>query len=150
MSSSAEDVRKSVKLYIGVLIALAVLTALTVFVASWKLGLVAAIAIALVIASIKGSLVASVFMHLVHEKSVIFIILALTFFFFIFLLLWPVMTSNHDLIHGVVPMEVKDKFADAHHGGGHGESGAAHGDAKAKADHESAGAGHQESGGDTH
>lgn len=148
MSSSAEEVRQSVKLYIGVLIALAVLTGVTVLVASWKLGIIGALVIALIIASIKGSLVASVFMHLMHEKSVIFIILALTFFFFIFLLLWPVMTSNHDLIHGIVPMEVKDKFADAHHGGGHG--GDAHEGGAAHAADTGPAAGHEESGGDTH
>jgi hypothetical protein len=88
-------------------------------------------------------------MHLLHEKRVISVILALTAFFFVFLLLWPVMTSNHDLIHGVVPMEIKDKFADAHHGGGHPESGRAHGDA-AHGTETGPAAGHEESGGDTH
>jgi len=145
MASSAEEVRKSIKLYVGVLAALAVLTVVTVVVAGLKFGIVGAVLIAMVIASIKGTLVASVFMHLMHEKSVIFIILALTLFFFIFLLLWPVMTSNHDLIHGVVPMEPVDRFAGAHHGDGHGDdhadhSGTSHGSA----------ASHPETGGDGH
>lgn len=144
MTASADDVRRSVKLYLGVLFALAVLTCLTVYVAHWRFAsLVGAIAIAMVIASVKGSLVASVFMHLMHEKRVIFVILALTFFFLIFLLLWPAMTSTNDMIHGVVPMEPVDKFANAHHGEGHADA----------AGHEAGMApdgGHEDNAGDEH
>jgi caa(3)-type oxidase subunit IV len=52
-----------------------------------------AIAVALFIASVKGSLVACYFMHLISEKKLIFMTLIFTVIFFAGLLLLPVFTS---------------------------------------------------------
>jgi cytochrome c oxidase subunit 4 len=94
MAASAEEVRKSIRSYLLVFGALAVLTVITVA-ASWlKVSVAVAIFIALVIASIKGSLVASVFMHLIHEKAVLFWVLILSAFFFLLLILLPVLQSS--------------------------------------------------------
>ncbi len=85
--------------------ALAVLTIITVA-ASWlKVSVAVGIFIALVIASIKGSLVASVFMHLVHEKATLFWVLIISAFFFLLLILLPVMQSSETahLIDQVTP-----------------------------------------------
>jgi caa(3)-type oxidase subunit IV len=48
--------------------------------------------VALVIATVKGSLVASYFMHLISEKKLIIWVLVLTVAFFAALLLLPVFT----------------------------------------------------------
>ncbi|MBI4042560.1 MAG: cytochrome C oxidase subunit IV family protein, partial [Deltaproteobacteria bacterium] len=52
-----------------------------------------AIAVALLVATIKGSLVASYFMHLISEKGVIYGILAFTLIFFVALLFIPMYTT---------------------------------------------------------
>ncbi len=89
----AEEIAKHVRVYIMVFIALACLTAITVgvsyihFGSHWM-----NILVALVIAGIKGSLVAAYFMHLISEKKVIFWVLALTGAFFLLCLFVPLMT----------------------------------------------------------
>ena len=52
-----------------------------------------AITVALVIAAMKGSMVAGVFMHLSHEKQWIYGALLLTVVFFIVLMFVPLFTS---------------------------------------------------------
>lgn len=86
---SPEEIRRHVKVYIAVFAALAFLTVVTVAVSYMKLPLLPAVAVALLIASIKGSLVAAFFMHLISERQIIFSILVLTFVFFLFLLILP-------------------------------------------------------------
>ncbi len=86
-----QDIKKHVRTYVAVFVALAILTILTVSVSYMRLALIPAIVIALIIASTKGSLVAGFFMHLVSEKKIIFWILALTFCFFLVLLFLPSM-----------------------------------------------------------
>ena len=49
----------------------------------------------MVIASIKGSLVACYFMHLISEKKIIYWVLALTVVFFVVLMLVPVLDVGH-------------------------------------------------------
>jgi len=51
-----------------------------------------AVTLALIIATVKGSLVACYFMHLISEKKLIHAVLVLTFAFFVVLLLLPVLT----------------------------------------------------------
>jgi cytochrome c oxidase subunit 4 len=92
------DIQKHVRTYILVFAALAVLTVVTVAVYYLHLGPAASVALALVIASVKGSLVACYFMHLISEKRLIFLVLLLTIAFFIALLLLPVMTSVNDRV----------------------------------------------------
>lgn len=89
VSASAEDVRKHTWIYITVFGSLALLTVLTVAVASLEMAVGIAVGVALAIATLKGSLVASFFMHLVTEKRLIFIVLLFTVIFFIALIFLP-------------------------------------------------------------
>ena len=50
---------------------------------------------ALVVATIKGSLVACYFMHLISEKKLIYWVLAVTVAFFIALMALPVITHSN-------------------------------------------------------
>jgi caa(3)-type oxidase subunit IV len=93
MHSDSEDVRKSVRSYMIVFVMLMVFTILTVAVARLSFAVPVAIAVALVIAGMKGAMVAGVFMHLSHEKRWVYGTLALTVIFFAVLLLLPVITS---------------------------------------------------------
>jgi cytochrome c oxidase subunit 4 len=88
-----ESIRKETKTYITVFIALAVLTALTVGVSYFHLPPVLAIGIALLIAAFKGSLVAGFFMHLFHERKLIYWVLVLTVLFFLVLLFYPTISD---------------------------------------------------------
>ena len=54
-----------------------------------------AVAVALFIATIKGSLVACYFMHLISEKKLIYAVLAITVFKFVALMLLPVLTHSN-------------------------------------------------------
>ncbi len=78
---SIEDVKKHVRVYLTVFGALAVLTVVTVAVGYLRLPIWPALIIALIIATVKGGLVAGYFMHLISEKKVIYWILAVTFVF---------------------------------------------------------------------
>jgi cytochrome c oxidase subunit 4 len=92
-ASDAEAIRKQTKVYIGVFLALMIGTVLTVAVSYFHLPVAAAILVALVIASFKGSLVAAFFMHLSHERKVIYWVLLLTVAFFIALMFIPSLTE---------------------------------------------------------
>jgi cytochrome c oxidase subunit IV len=92
---SAEEVRKHVRIYIGVFAALAALTIITVGLSYLHLSPFWAITFALIVATIKGSLVACYFMHLISERAIIYWILIVSFVFFAHLLLLPVATSSH-------------------------------------------------------
>lgn len=83
---SVEEVKKHVKTYVTVFIALMVFTVITVGISYFHLPIGAAVAVALVIASIKASLVALFFMHLSHEKKIIYWALGLTAVLFVFLM----------------------------------------------------------------
>src|SRR5437868_347536 len=86
------EVQKHVSTYIKVFASLLVLTCLTVAVFYWQLPIAGAIIVALIVASVKGSLVAAFFMHLKSERGMIFSILLLCALFFLVLLLIPVLT----------------------------------------------------------
>ena len=86
---SPEEFKKHLSKYYVVFVALLCLTAITVGVSYLKLARPLAITVALVIASVKAGLVASVFMHLISEKKVIYAVLILTALFFLFLLAIP-------------------------------------------------------------
>ncbi len=89
---SPENIQKEVRKYWAVFFALAVGTALTVWVRLGPLHLPEgqAIVVALIIATIKGSLVAGFFMHLLSEKKLIYSVLILTVVFFAVLMYLPV------------------------------------------------------------
>ncbi len=82
---SMEEVRKHVRVYMIVFGSLAVLTVVTVAVGYIHLPIYQALVVALTIAIIKGSLVAMYFMHLISEKKVIYVTLALTVAFLLFM-----------------------------------------------------------------
>ena len=96
----AVDIDKHVRIYITVFVALMVLTIVTVAIAHFHLPMPIAISVALLVATIKGSLVACYFMHLISEKKLIYAVLVLTVVFFAVLLALPVVThSNGYWIH---------------------------------------------------
>ena len=86
------EVDRHVRVYIVVFASLMALTLITVAVSYLHLPLPMAITVALLIASVKGSLVACYFMHLISEKKLIFAILALTVFMFLAVLFIPTFT----------------------------------------------------------
>ncbi|HEY4643465.1 MAG TPA: cytochrome C oxidase subunit IV family protein [Bacteroidota bacterium] len=88
--TSVAEVKKHVRVYVVVFVALAALTLITVSASTFEVSTTAHIAIALFIAVVKGSLVASYFMHLISERKVIFGVLIITVIFFAGLLLLPV------------------------------------------------------------
>ncbi|MCY3630201.1 MAG: cytochrome C oxidase subunit IV family protein [Bacteroidota bacterium] len=78
-----EDIRRHVKVYLVVFASLAVLTVVTVLVSYLSIPFVPALLIALVIATVKASLVALYFMHLVSEKQVVLWVLLVSGIFLI-------------------------------------------------------------------
>jgi cytochrome c oxidase subunit IV len=95
MSDHAADIDKHVRIYITVFVALMVLTIVTVAVSRVHLPVPIAVTVALLVATIKGSLVACYFMHLISEKKLIIAVLALTAVFFVVLLSLPVVTHSN-------------------------------------------------------
>lgn len=94
MHADPAEVKKSVRSYMMVFGSLMVLTVITVAIAEVQLAVPLAVTAALIVASVKASLVAGVFMHLTHEKMWIYGSLLLTVAFFLVLLLVPVMTTQ--------------------------------------------------------
>ena len=95
MSGSAEETKKHIDIYMKVAGGLAILTVITVLASYIDVAVPLAIIIALIIATAKGSLVVSFFMHLVDEKSrTLVFALALTVVFWIFLMLVPILTVS--------------------------------------------------------
>ena len=79
----SHDISKHIKVYVGVFVALLLGTILTVSMYYIHFERMAVtITIALFIATIKASLVAGFFMHLISEKKAIYAILLATVFFF--------------------------------------------------------------------
>ena len=92
MHSDAASVRKSIRGYLMVGAALFVFTAITVAVNQVHLAVPLAITVALIIAATKGTMVASVFMHLSHEKKWIYGALLLTVVGFVLVIFLPLFT----------------------------------------------------------
>src|SRR3954465_6619752 len=90
--SDAAEVQKSVRKYFTIGAGLLVFTGITVAASYLNLAVPAAITVALIIAAMKGSMVASVFMHLSHERRWIYGALLLTVAGFIVLMLVPMFT----------------------------------------------------------
>jgi len=93
-SDHAVDIDKHVRIYITVFVTLMVLTIVTVVVSRFHLPVPIAVTVALIVATIKGSLVACYFMHLISEKKLIYAVLALTAFFFVALMALPIFTVS--------------------------------------------------------
>ena len=90
----AADIDRHVRVYITVFVALMVLTIVTVAIARVHLPVPIAVTLALLVATVKGSLVACYFMHLISEKKLIYAVLLLTVVFFVALLALPVVTHS--------------------------------------------------------
>ncbi len=92
--SEAARVREHLRVYVMVFVALAVLTVVTVAISYLHLPTVLAISVAMVVATVKASLVAGYFMHLISEKKVILWLLVLCAAFLVFLMFIPVGTES--------------------------------------------------------
>lgn len=93
MAHGAAEIDRHVRIYVLVFTSLLVLTGVTVGVYYLHLPVPLAIGLALIIATVKASLVAMFFMHLVSERLLVFAVLILTFAFFVGLLLIPTLTA---------------------------------------------------------
>ena len=112
MSHSSADIQKSIKKYLMVGAVLFLGTVITVAANQVHLAVPLAITVALIIATVKGSFVAAVFMHLSAERKWIYAALLLTVVGFLILMTVPMFTVNDGIgtpIHVAAPA----------HGGGH-------------------------------
>ncbi len=100
-SHSPEEIKRHMKFYVGIFVALLVGTLLTVWLYTiyfeqfWK-----TVTVALIVASIKATLVAAFFMHLSNEKKTIYRFMLVTLFFFagmMGLTLWAF--ADHTMLH---------------------------------------------------
>ena len=94
---SSHDIDKAVRTYMLVFAALFVGTIITVAVSYIDLSAGPAVAVALLIACAKGSLVVLFFMHLIDEKKLIYWLMALAVVFFIFALIVPLVTESNTI-----------------------------------------------------
>ncbi len=97
--ADVEHVKQHVRVYVMVFAALAVLTIVTVAISYLDLSTGYAIGVAMVVASVKASLVALYFMHLISEDKVILWLLVLCAAFFAALMFLPVGTET-----GIAPL----------------------------------------------
>jgi cytochrome c oxidase subunit 4 len=139
----AEEMFTHIRIYLGVFAALAVLTVVTVGVSYMHVTEGAAVALALVIAITKASLVALYFMHLIDEKKGIYWLLGLTATMFVFVMYmpsaWKVDEVKQPPLWSVLPVE--GNVSHGSHGGGHGEGHAQEGHAE-EAGHAAQAGGH--------
>jgi len=94
-SDHAADIDRHVRVYITVFVALMVLTVVTVAISYIDLPVAMAVTVALLVATVKGSLVACYFMHLISEKKLIYAVLVLTAVFFVALMALPALTHSN-------------------------------------------------------
>ncbi|HHZ79891.1 MAG TPA: hypothetical protein EYN68_04820 [Candidatus Marinimicrobia bacterium] len=104
--NATQDIKNEINSYIKVFGALAVLTVVTVAVASLKFSIGLAVLVAMVIATVKGSLVASFFMHLAHEKKLIYLLLFITLVFLMSLLFITFGTIGDQVGVKIVPESI--------------------------------------------
>ena len=86
---TVEEIKRETRVYLNVFIALAAFTAITVGISYMKVSFGIAVTLALLVATIKGSLVACYFMHLISERKLIYTVLLITAGFFLVLLFLP-------------------------------------------------------------
>jgi cytochrome c oxidase subunit 4 len=89
------EIDRHVRVYITVFVALMALTIITVAISYLDLPTPMAIAVALFVATIKGSLVACYFMHLISERKLIYAVLVITVIKFVALLALPALTHGN-------------------------------------------------------
>ena len=86
---SPEAIQAETRKYMMVFASLAVLTIVTVAVSYLDLSIGMAVTLAMIVASVKGTLVAAYFMHLLDERKTIYAILVLTMVFLVVLMVVP-------------------------------------------------------------
>ena len=91
-TESKESIEHHIQTYIRVFIALGVLTVITVAVSYLNVSFIEAFFIAMMVATIKGSLVLGYFMHLITERQMIIWILVATVTTFIILMFIPLIS----------------------------------------------------------
>ena len=91
----AADIDKHIRTYITVFVSLMALTIVTVAISRFHLPVHIAVTVALLVAIVKGSLVACYFMHLISEKKLIYAVLIVTAAMFVPLLALPVLTHRN-------------------------------------------------------
>ncbi|HBL25427.1 MAG TPA: hypothetical protein DD490_01170 [Acidobacteria bacterium] len=96
--SDHTNIDRQVKTYILIFVTLMALTIVTVAISRVHLPTPYAVTLALIVASVKGGLVAGYFMHLLSERKLIYWVLAFTVAFFFAVLLLPLWT-HYDPIH---------------------------------------------------
>lgn len=99
MSDNIEEIQKSVRKYIIIGVALLALSGFTVWLSTVELpthGL--NILVGMIVATFKASLVALIFMHLNHERPVIYKVLAFTVVFAIVLFVLFVLSAQDPLV----------------------------------------------------
>ncbi|HEX2254725.1 MAG TPA: cytochrome C oxidase subunit IV family protein [Thermoanaerobaculia bacterium] len=97
MSAHDVDVDKHVRTYIIVFVSLLALTLVTVAISYLEMTTGPAVALALLVATVKASLVACFFMHLISERKLIYLVLGFTVLFFLFVLLGPLATEANQV-----------------------------------------------------
>jgi len=115
---SPEHIKKEIKVYLAVLVGLGILTGITVWLCyGLDMPMHYAIIVAMIVASLKGFLVAAYFMHLLSERKVIYAVLGLTVFFFA-VLLWGPWHHHYDALGGhadaLAPVQEKQQKSEAH------------------------------------
>ena len=118
----SNDMNHHIKVYRNVFIGLLVFTGFTVGVSYIEFDYIwLGVAVGLAIAFVKGYLVAANFMHLNNEKSLIYLILAMTVVFFIVLFFLPTMWHN-DLIKSPnhIPIQNGEVYKEVEHNDNHG------------------------------
>ncbi len=93
-----DDIDRQVRTYILIFVTLMALTLVTVAVSRLHLPVAGAVTVALIVASIKGGLVAGYFMHLLSERRLIYWVLGVTVAFFLAVLLLP-LWAHFEPIH---------------------------------------------------
>ena len=98
-----QHVHKHVRQYLTVFAVLLVLTLVTVLASRLDLGVTGGIVLALIIAGVKGTLVAGVFMHLFSDKrKLIYVVLIYTGIFLLVLFLLTALSYGNSLDIGAV------------------------------------------------
>ena len=106
MHADPAEIQKSIRSYMKVGAMLMVFTVITVAASLVNIGVAAGIVVALIIAAMKGSMVAAVFMHLSHERQWIYGALILTVIGFLVLMALPIFTISDGIgtaIHHAAP-----------------------------------------------
>ncbi|MFL6232484.1 MAG: cytochrome C oxidase subunit IV family protein [Thermoanaerobaculia bacterium] len=93
------DIDRQVRTYILVFVSLMALTIITVTISRFHLPVPAAVTVALIVACIKGGLVASYFMHLISERKLIYWVLGFTVLCFFTVLLLPLWTHYDPILN---------------------------------------------------